>query len=386
MNVSSGTKCVGFQMEIGARKAVKKEKRLILKTSACEGNNRGEIKTCFEEKDVMKITFRIPFQYEMGYYSIRLTDNQRSENISFKIEPNLNKFNVKIKKDMGIIPEAIKTPPPSIKKVRSSRGIGENENTDLWLMDGSNFKILSRLTDTGDCGEASWSPDGKTIAYVRWINDNSQLWTLSVEKNQVNSKPVRFMEHFSDSTVNPIWSHTGEYLAFLSGNRVWVVGKNGLNPKQIATVENIQHILAWSRDDQSIICSAEPSDNTAIITSQGKILALGDPEISSEDKSVLEIWKINIRTGTRERMVYHPLWLWLPFMSPNGRKLIFSVPATSAGSALWTREGRSWSKFEMRTDGQYADVHPVWSPDGKKIIFGSNRPLLKEKEELNETK
>ena len=63
-----------------------------------------------------------------------------------------------------------------------------------------------------------------------------------------------------------------------------------------------------------------------------------------------------------------------PVISPDGRKIVFTVGDISAGSAspLWIVNSDGTGLKQLTTDGAN-DMRPTWSPDGAHIAFVSTR-------------
>jgi len=71
-------------------------------------------------------------------------------------------------------------------------------------------------------------------------------------------------------------------------------------------------------------------------------------------------------------------------ISPNGSEMFYSMvlPNNTLSVILYLRfDGYFWSEpLVTRFSGQYSDLEPAYSPDGKKLFFISKRPLNNEDE------
>lgn len=79
----------------------------------------------------------------------------------------------------------------------------QNGNT-IWIMnaDGSEPKALTNTGTDGTCNDASWSPDGETIVYKKYINPDYYLCTMDPDGN---NKKVLYTTttDIVDSTFTP---------------------------------------------------------------------------------------------------------------------------------------------------------------------------------------
>ncbi|WP_018612367.1 S9 family peptidase [Segetibacter koreensis] len=94
-----------------------------------------------------------------------------------------------------------------------------NENTDIWIMDITKGAVAKKLTTwNGGDSDPQWSPDGKTIAYVRTTSDATfemydQTSLYIINANGGEPKPVTLT--LDRPVTNPRWSRDGKSIAFL---------------------------------------------------------------------------------------------------------------------------------------------------------------------------
>ena len=94
----------------------------------------------------------------------------------------------------------------------------------LWVMDLPGGKPKRLTPDSFAPGEFSpaWSPDGKTIAFTSWDDENhGQLWTVGAEGGDpraVTKEPGEYL--------NPTWSADGSTLAYSRGSGATLRGRD----------------------------------------------------------------------------------------------------------------------------------------------------------------
>jgi WD40 repeat protein len=87
----------------------------------------------------------------------------------------------------------------------------------------------------------------------------------------------------------------------------------------------------------------------------------------------LALWLVDAKSGEAEAVSYDVAYLWLPALSPDRRRLVYSEYVGVGGrSRLILRTLPDASR--PLTDGTWDDTLPKWSPDGKAVYFASDRP------------
>ncbi len=202
---------------------------------------------------------------------------------------------------------------------------------------------LSRLRSVG--GVAA-SPDGKRVAYTVVMRDRpgrpyGQLWILDLS----TQKSVR-VGGDKDGGGSGVWSPDGKWIAF-SGHQgdksgLFVVRPDGSEVTFLADVHGTNSPLpgtgneiSWSPDSKQIAFVSSTPDPRAAEAS-------GDPMVITR-----YLYKPDAGEGMTR-------------FNDNQRLHIFVVDAAT-------------KQVKQLTQGEF-DEHSVdWSPDGKKILFGSNR-------------
>lgn len=188
-------------------------------------------------------------------------------------------------------------------------------------------------------GEASWSPDGRTIAFAANPGGDFDVYLVSADTGEtvaLLSGPANDRE--------PAWSPDGRWIAFTSdrsgpgGSEIWRVSPGGGDYKQLTENVNSSFSPAWSPDGQWIVFLS----NRRVTTDLYVMTAHGDGERALLVRDV----------DAEER---DPAW------SPDGRWIAFSA----------NRERPLFDLYVIRPDGSDlqrvlgndSDIrYPVWYP------------------------
>src|SRR5262249_45035817 len=215
-----------------------------------------------------------------------------------------------------------------------------------------------RLIDNAEYGD--WSPDGTRIAFSgRRAEGSKTIHFIGVADGDGNS-PHEIAQVEDRLFSYPRWSPDGHTIAAVQSftyGRPWVflIGADGAHPRSIPAPFGYSiSAVAWCGPQEAIY-------------SQAEIAVAGAQNTGAAARLVLH----NFRSGNFRQI------LWLPH---NSRTLDILGPGRILFDTRSSRENlREISlKGAIRdarwlTHGASQDRQPVYSPDGKRLLFSSDR-------------
>jgi len=279
----------------------------------------------------------------------------------------------------------------------------ERDGGGLFLM-GSTGESVKRLTNFGY--NPAWSPDGKKIVYATESvelpftrSTISQLWTVEIS----NAKPKKIYE---GDAVQPTWSANGKWIAFWglpknSGRReVFIISASGGNLEEITNDNYVNWSPAWSTDGKYLYFSSSRGGSmnlwrVAIDENSGKTISALEPvttpssfcsmvKMSHDGKKMIfassdirdNIYKIAF-DSFNGKVIGQPIAVTkgsrqfgYPSISYDDKRIAVNSLRQQEDFYIMHTDGSNISKL---TNDQFKDRGPKWSPDGKSLIFYSDR-------------
>ena len=222
---------------------------------------------------------------------------------------------------------------------------------EIWAMDydGSNQHQLTHLGSIALSPRVS--PDGSRLAFAALTKSSWEIMVYSLDLNRLVSFP-----HFGGTNLSPAWSADGLKLAFSSSrsgeSEIYVADAGGGNSKRMTTDKGPDVSPVWNR-----------KTNGQISFVSGRT---GLPQIYTMEAD-----------GTNQQRMTDQGYAVSPNWSPNGQFLTFAwVRKYGAGDPgaldLYLMDIASKQWVQLTHDGGKNDF-PSWSPDGRHIVFQSNR-------------
>lgn len=200
-----------------------------------------------------------------------------------------------------------------------------------------NVQVLS--SGDGNQGQASFSPDGRMIAYVDDFDGVAQVWIRSV----AGGKPLQITDA-EEPASRPRWSGRDE-IVFSRQGGIWAVPALGGEPRQIA--------------------------------------ASGvNPDVSVEGSLVVYehdrwLWTVSADGGTPRRIESVPRRFFAeawatPALSPDGTEVVYFMQEAGPLGDLWITALDGTQPRRLTFDRVEAGG-PAWTPNGEGLVFWSRR-------------
>jgi Tol biopolymer transport system component len=211
-------------------------------------------------------------------------------------------------------------------------------------IDGSGERVVTH--SPGDKSRVSWFPDGKTLLV------NAQDGTL-YKVGSASGKEERLtfgLEGMVDAVVSPDGQKVAFSLTIARGrdkNDIWALDLATMKAERIAAVTGLQDEPCWGPDGQTVYFS-------------------GGDGTSSHDLFALEL-----RSGAIQQLTVAGSYHVECTVSSSGS--IAYSGNRSGNYEIYSFDPTDPSTLTKWTDGSDLDGTPAWMPDGKGLIFASNR-------------
>jgi Tol biopolymer transport system component/predicted Ser/Thr protein kinase len=247
----------------------------------------------------------------------------------------------------------------------------------------------------------SWSPDGNYLAFSGRDSpdDPNSIFLLSLdslEKRRVTSPPAGLL---GDST--PAFSPDGKTLAFfrwvtVGPADVYLVPASGGEAKRLTFDGRSCRGLAWTADGRGIVFSSWPSwlsnnglrllrisatggNPTPVAVGEENACTLaisrkGDRLAYSQEFGDTNVWRIGTRgsggTAGPTRLISSTRQDFGPQFSPDSKRIAFTS-ARSGSNEIWVCDAEGQNGLQLTSFGGPDVGSPRWSPDGRQIVFDS---------------
>jgi hypothetical protein len=270
---------------------------------------------------------------------------------------------------------AIGGKPSSVTKFDASR----RETTHRWphfLPDGKHFLYFSGSHSTGTeseldaifVGSLDAKERPKLLVNVRSKGIYASGHLLFVRQKTLLAQPFDAGKLRLTGEASPVAENVQDDLGFF--NAVFSAAENGtLVYQQSGGAAGLTELVWLDREGKKLEALGDPADYwDPRISPNGRRVAvgIGDPG---------DIWIHDLARGVRTRITFEAADDYSPVWSPDGERVTFSSQRSGAGD-LYAKVTSGTGKDELLTGSKLFKVPTGWSPDGGHLLYqvsaGSN--------------
>jgi Tol biopolymer transport system component len=218
-----------------------------------------------------------------------------------------------------------------------------NGEMNVWVHDRGDRSERPLTSGPGGDYQATWSPDSRTLVFFSSRSGMPNIWSVDVATGALRS-----LTESASLDINPFFSPDGRAIAFQSDRtgrlEVWAMDAQGMDPRPLSSVGVGGHFLRWTKDGEAVLFRC-PAAGKAMLA----------PLSGGEARPVAEIaGGAHISFSPDHSRV----------MDVVGHKTLWVSPLDG---------GRPEAVFAFDDPDARID-YPVWSPDGRAILFDRFRP------------
>lgn len=216
---------------------------------------------------------------------------------------------------------------------------------EIYLMDYDGYNMQQVTNNRSLNLFPRWLPDGKSLAYTSFRDNNPDLFVVSLETSR------RIKEFgFPGLNLAPAWAPDGKMMAISlskDGNTsVYLANADGKGLYRITDNLGIYVSPTWSPNSRQL----------AFTSDRG-----GSPQI----------WVMDVEGTNLRRLTSESNYNTSPRWSPKGDKIAFvSRRDGHFQICIMNPDG---SEVQQLTDSRGHNESPSWAPDGRHLVFSSTR-------------
>jgi Tol biopolymer transport system component/imidazolonepropionase-like amidohydrolase len=240
---------------------------------------------------------------------------------------------------------------PNGAEIAFVSGAGANGTTIRSIDASGRERTLTTAPTGAHINSPTWTPDGKGIAWIQFIDNKS---TLLLNGRQIGTKDDVF-------PFAPLWISPGELL-YTGNGKVLISKIAGGDTREIPFEAKV------ALDRPAYPMKKFDFDSTAPQQAKGIV----GPALSPDGKSIVfeavnQLWLMEI--GKKPEVLTHDAFYKTdPAWSPDGTKIAYS--SDKAGTEdIYILDLATKSEKRVTSSPDSAEFSAAWSPDGKKLAY-----------------
>ncbi|RYY59853.1 MAG: S9 family peptidase [Chitinophagaceae bacterium] len=230
----------------------------------------------------------------------------------------------------------------------------------------------------------SISPDGKWVVYAISTTDSakdrasSDLWMTSWD-----GKETIQLTSSADSESDPQWSPDGKYISFVSSresgkSQLWLLDRRGGEGIKLTDEKRGVNSYLWSPDSKKILLLETDLPDTAMGKRTPYVISRyqfkRDVQGYSYDVRNTHLYLFDLALKKSDTLTTGSFNESDPQWSPDGKNIVFvsnrtDDPDRNRNTDLWMIEARKNSPVKQLTTWAGGDSNPKWSDDGQSIAY-----------------
>jgi Tol biopolymer transport system component len=222
-------------------------------------------------------------------------------------------------------------------------------------VDGSRLRQLTHVPNGHSASSPDFSPDGRLILFNTDVTGEQELWVVNADgshKHRLLRDP-RFLDQqarWSPDGTKIVFERCAAPFGFIDYCDLDLIDANGTNRTKIVGGHWINQEAHFSPDGQHIVFDGN----------RGGFIAA--------------IWRANVDGSGLRRLTPPIMMAFYPDWSPDGRHILFSDNNDRPNSNVWEMRPNGTHLREItHIGGEHNDAFASYSPDGRKILFNTDR-------------
>jgi len=249
------------------------------------------------------------------------------------------------------------------------------------------------LLPLSSLGAEPWSPDSRELLFSR-VTAGGEIAVWQVELESGRQKQVTYPPRGSND-LSASWSLDGKWVAFerLQGGRgsLWLIPASGGGARPLLDDAHDNGKPFWSADSKKVIFASDRAGEVglweidvesgrlrqltashghmvrAVFATEGKDGQLMYNEFSHQT----DLYVKDMNNASEKRLTFYSRTNSAARFSPDGKTIVYHSNRTG-NHELWLLDRETEVELKL-TDNVKTDIFPDWSPDGREIVFVSNR-------------